>query len=64
MPICDQSLQDTIDKSGTGLSVEEAIPVVGCIIAGLLEVGDITHRDLKPSNILLHDGVWKIADFA
>lgn len=24
---------------------------------------DIIHRDLKPSNILIHNGVYKIADF-
>lgn len=23
----------------------------------------IIHRDLKPGNIILHDGVFKIADF-
>jgi len=24
---------------------------------------NVTHRDLKPANILMHDGVFKIADF-
>ena len=24
---------------------------------------DIIHRDLKPSNILIHRGLYKIADF-
>ena len=24
---------------------------------------NVTHRDLKPANILMHEGVFKIADF-
>lgn len=63
MPICDCSLQDTIDKTGDGVDISIVKDVIGAIIAGLKEVGDITHRDLKPANILLHEGNWKIADF-
>lgn len=62
MPICDRSLQDTIDAAGT-LTLEEAKSVTRDILNGLLEVGDIAHRDLKPGNILWHEGKWKIADF-
>ena len=63
MPICDCTLQDKIDEGQNGVDIEIAKEVIMAIIAGLQEVGDITHRDLKPSNVLLHDGVWKIADF-
>jgi serine/threonine protein kinase len=35
------------------------------ILLGLAELhrNNIIHRDLKPPNILLHEGVFKIADF-
>jgi len=33
------------------------------ISKGLIEVEELVHRDLKPDNVLLHEGIWKIADF-
>lgn len=63
MPICDGSLQDEIDRSQGGVEISILNDAVKAIISGLQEVDNITHRDLKPSNILLHEGVWKVADF-
>lgn len=44
---------------------EEAFEVVRQIVCGFnaLVQEKIVHRDLKPANILIHDGVYKIADF-
>ena len=35
------------------------------IIEGFKELlkNGVIHRDLKPANILIHDGIFKIADF-
>lgn len=63
MPLCDFSLQDTIDEATSTVDLEVASEAIISIIAGLSEVNDITHRDLKPANILFHEGRWKIADF-
>jgi len=62
MPICERSLQDDINNRGV-LPARESIEILLAILSGRLEVQDITHRDLKPSNVLLHESVWKIADF-
>lgn len=62
MPICDRSLQDEVN-TGKNFSANESIEILLTILSGLMEVRDITHRDLKPSNILMHESVWKIADF-
>jgi serine/threonine-protein kinase len=60
MPIAQTSLQQVI-ASGA-LSEKEALEILTAIAAGLEEIGDIIHRDLKPGNVLLHEGVWKLAD--
>jgi serine/threonine-protein kinase len=62
MPVCDHDLQNEITNKGT-LSPIEAIEVIIAILSGLSEMQNITHRDLKPSNILMHESIWKIADF-
>ena len=62
MPICDRSLQDEIDNRGR-FSASESIEILLAILSGLEEAQGITHRDLKPSNVLMHESVWKIADF-
>lgn len=62
MPICDKNLQGEINSRGK-YSANEAIEILLAILSGLLEVKDITHRDIKPPNILLHEKIWKIADF-
>lgn len=62
MPRADHSLQDEIDKDCTWDSPGSA-SILLSIAKGLGEVDDLVHRDLKPANILLHEGVWKIADF-
>src|SRR5262249_55038749 len=62
MPIADKSLQQHIAASPGGLAEKDAVPILAAIAAGLEEIGDIIHRDLKPGNVLLHDGVWKLAD--
>lgn len=63
MPVCEKSLQDVLQEMPQGLGINDAIPIVQAVVAGLTEVADITHRDLKPGNILFHNGLWKIADF-
>jgi serine/threonine-protein kinase ULK/ATG1 len=44
---------------------DEAFDVIRQIICGFAQLVHerIVHRDLKPANILIHDGVFKIADF-
>ena len=61
MARADTSLQDTIER-GAPLPEGDAIEIADAIAAGLAEIGDIVHRDLKPGNVLLHNGVWKLAD--
>lgn len=63
MPICAFSLQDKINDASGRLPFGEVKAAINNIIAGLLEVSDITHRDLKPANVLYHENLWKIADF-
>jgi serine/threonine-protein kinase len=63
MPKCERSLQDELEKADGGLTVEQSVSAIRAIVAGLLEVRELTHRDLKPQNVLYHAGVWKIADF-
>lgn len=62
MPICDRSLQDEINNKGTFFA-GEFIERLLAILSGLSEAQDITYRDLKPFNVLMHESVWKIADF-
>lgn len=62
MPICDRSLQDSVNDKGN-FSAHESIEILLAILTGLAEVPDITHRDIKPPNILMHESKWKIADF-
>jgi serine/threonine-protein kinase len=62
MPKADYSLRQELERRGA-LEDLETIQILQHIIAGLLEVQDITHRDLKPGNILLHEERWRIADF-
>ncbi len=56
-----KSLQDEI-KTGA-MSEQKSIGILTEIARGLKEVGAIIHRDLKPGNVLLHDNIWKLADF-
>lgn len=63
MPVCERSLQEEIDGTGKGLEVSAALEVILAILSGLKELPELVHRDLKPGNVLLHDSVWKIADF-
>lgn len=58
----DRSLRDEIDTRGT-LHDSEVVGILLEIAQGLSEVGQLVHRDLKPGNVLLHEGVWKVADF-
>jgi eukaryotic-like serine/threonine-protein kinase len=61
MAKADRSLQDLVNSSAP-LAESEAVEILDAITAGLGEIGEIVHRDLKPGNVLLHNGVWKLAD--
>ena len=63
MPVCDKNLQEVIEAAPGLMEIPEALGIASAILKGLEEVSDIVHRDLKPDNVLLHDGIWKIADF-
>lgn len=56
-----QSLGDLI-QSAAPISEIEALEIVSAIASGLAEIGELVHRDLKPANVLLHNGIWKLAD--
>ena len=45
---------------------EHAILILIHIISGFIHLieNDIIHRDIKPENILIHDNIYKIADFS
>jgi serine/threonine-protein kinase len=60
MPKAEKSLQAELQS---GFSPEQVARIMVDIASGLIEVNDIVHRDLKPANILLHAGIWKVADF-
>lgn len=62
MPIAEKSLSTHIQDLGS-IEEDEAVSILLDIVSGLSEVEDIVHRDIKPDNILLHDSVWKLADF-
>lgn len=55
-----QSLQKVVDTSSP-LSETEVLEIVDAIVNGLYEI-PLVHRDLNPANILLHNGIWKLAD--
>jgi serine/threonine protein kinase len=61
MPRAEQSLQDVINLHAP-FQEAEALDILSSIADGLMEIGELVHRDIKPANILLHHGVWKIAD--
>src|SRR4051812_32376853 len=56
-----ESLEDLV-RHQAPIEESSALEILDAIVAGLQEIGDIVHRDLKPGNVLLHQGVWKIAD--
>lgn len=61
MARANQSLEDLIESSAP-IPEEATLEILTAIAAGLAEIGDLIHRDLKPANVLLHNGVWKLAD--
>lgn len=61
MARADMNLQEMIERHAP-FSEADAIEIIDAIAAGLDELSDIVHRDLKPANVLLHHGIWKLAD--
>lgn len=61
MAKAEKSLQDLLNNGP--LNEKNAISILIQIASGIAEIKDFVHRDLKPGNILLHEGVWKLADF-
>lgn len=47
------------------LGEEEALRVLKHLLKGLQEMVDLdlAHRDIKPDNCLIHDNIYKIADY-
>jgi hypothetical protein len=62
MAKAERSLEQEIRARGK-LDDAETVAVLLQITQGLSEVSQLIHRDLKPANVLLHEGVWKVADF-
>lgn len=64
MPRADRSLAQLITNASEPLTVAESLRILRDVASALAEIdGEFVHRDIKPANILLHDGVWKLADF-
>lgn len=65
MEYCRNGGLDHFISERGALEEEDAVGILRQIILGLSELhrNNIIHRDLKPANILIHNGVFKIADF-
>jgi serine/threonine-protein kinase len=64
MPRADRSLAQLIANASEPMIVAESLRILRDVASALAEIdGQLVHRDIKPANILLHDGVWKLADF-
>jgi hypothetical protein len=61
MAKADKSLNNLINESAP-LPEQDAIEILAAVATGLAEIGELIHRDLKPENLLLHNGIWKLAD--
>ena len=61
MAKADRSLADLIASSAP-IPEDDAVEILSAIASGLAEMKELIHRDLKPANVLLHNGVWKLAD--
>ncbi|KAM3142202.1 hypothetical protein pb186bvf_005611 [Paramecium bursaria] len=62
---CDGGDFDDLLKKKKILPEKEAIKFLVDVLKGFLQLikHGIIHRDLKPANILIHQGVYKLADF-
>src|SRR3954447_25671891 len=60
-----ESLEEVIDRSPSGMPVEEALWWMSGLCAGVAYLHDhgIVHRDLKPGNIFSDEGTVKIGDY-
>jgi eukaryotic-like serine/threonine-protein kinase len=61
MARAESSLRNRLDELKHFPETEVAA-ILDAIAQGLNEIEDVVHRDLKPDNVLLHEGVWKLAD--
>ncbi len=59
------TLTDYVRSRDGALSGGATKPIAGHLLTGLegLHALGIVHRDLKPDNVLLHESIWKLADF-
>ncbi|MBF4487744.1 protein kinase [Flavobacterium sp. CSZ] len=62
MPICDNVFTEEIILSKNEARLPDGLSDILNSLEFIHSKG-LVHRDLKPQNILLHEGVWKLADF-